>query len=81
MKWRSAGGGLRVRVGIPSISELAPAAADTWTEVDRSANSDVELKGLSATVRYLVPVVPDPVHQALIAVKSLGTDLCPLVFA
>jgi hypothetical protein len=42
---------------------------ETWTEVDRSADHHVEVKGLSSAMRHLMPVVPDPVHDAIIAVQ------------
>jgi hypothetical protein len=67
-KVRTAAGGWRVGDPISSLSELAPATTETWTEVDRSADHHVEVEGLPPTMRHLMPVVPDPVHDAVIAV-------------
>jgi hypothetical protein len=51
------------------MSELAPTTTETWTEVDRSADPHIELERLPPAMRHLMPVVPDPVDDALIAVQ------------
>jgi hypothetical protein len=61
--------GQRRRIRVSSMSELAPTTTETWTEVDRSADPHIELERLPPAMRHLMPVVPDPVDDALIAVQ------------
>jgi hypothetical protein len=52
---------------------LSPAATETTSVIDHKTKLDVELKWLPPTVCHLMSVVPNPVHETVVAVR-VGRD-------